>query len=120
MVMVAGIAFRAIFLRRLLEREDIRVIETWPAGVLRQMQGAPGRSSRLDAAARARLLLGSVDDPGHRLRQPDLSFDAADAVAAALAAYAFVTGQFESIADDAWADEGAAIILPRVTAARVA
>lgn len=50
MVMVAGIAFRAIFLRRLLEREDIQVIETWPAGVLRRVQDAPGRASPLDAA----------------------------------------------------------------------
>jgi predicted nuclease with RNAse H fold len=114
MVMVAGIAFRAIFLRRLLEREGIRVIETWPAGVFRQMQGAPGRSSRLDAATRARLLLGGVDDPGRRLQQPDLSLDVADAVAAALAAYAFATNAFRSIGDDAWADEGA-IVLPCVT-----
>jgi predicted nuclease with RNAse H fold len=113
MVMVAGIAFRAIFLRRLLEREGIRVIETWPAGVLRQMQNAPGRSTRLDAGTRARLLLGSVDDPGWRLQQPDLSLDVADAVAAALAAYAFATGRFQSIGDNAWPDEGA-IVLPCV------
>jgi predicted nuclease with RNAse H fold len=119
MVMVAGIAFRAIFLRRLLEREGIRVIETWPAGVLRQMQNAPSRSSRLDAAARARLLLGSVDDPGRRLQQPDLLLDVADAVAAALAAYAFATGQFQSIGDDAWADEGA-IIVPSVAQSALA
>ena len=111
MVMVAGIAFRAIFLRRLLEREGIRVIETWPAGVLRQMQNAPGRSSRLDAATRVRLLLGSIDDPGRRLQAPDLSLDVVDAVAAALAAYAFATSAFQSIRDDAWPDEGA-IVLP--------
>jgi predicted nuclease with RNAse H fold len=113
MVMVAGVAFRAIFLRRLLEREGIRVIETWPAGVLRQMQNAPGRSSRLDAATRVRLLLGSIDDPGHRLQQPDLSLDMADAVAAALAAYAFAANQFQLIRDAGWLDEGA-IVLPRV------
>jgi hypothetical protein len=59
------------------------------------------------------MLLGSVDDPGHRLQHPDLSLDVADAVAAALAAYAFATGQFQSIGDDAWAEEGA-IVLPRV------
>jgi predicted nuclease with RNAse H fold len=118
MVMVAGIAFRAIFLRRLLEREGLRVIETWPAGALRQMPGAPGRSTRLDAADRARLLLGSVDDPGHRLLQPDLSLDVADAVAAALAAYAFATSRFHPIGDDAWPDEGA-IVLPRVAQSAV-
>jgi predicted nuclease with RNAse H fold len=119
MVMVAGIAFRAIFLRRLLEREGIRVIETWPAGVLRQMQNAPGRSSRLDVATRVRLLLESIDDPGHRLQQPDLPLDVADAVAAALAAYASATGQFQSIGDDGWLDEGA-IVLPCVARSALA
>jgi predicted nuclease with RNAse H fold len=111
MVMVAGIAFRAIFLKRLLERDGIRVIETWPAGVFRRMQGAPGRASPLDAATRARLLLGCVDDPGQQLRRPDLPLDALDAVAAALAAWAYVTDWFHPVKDDGWLDEGA-IILP--------
>jgi predicted nuclease with RNAse H fold len=119
MVMVAGIAFRAIFLRRLLEREGIRVIETWPAGVLRQMPNAPEPSSKLDAAARAGLLVGCVDDVGHRLQQPDLPVDALDAVAAALAAYAVATDQFHAVADDALSDEGE-IILPRVVPRRAA
>lgn len=111
MVMVAGIAFRAIFLRRLLEREGIRVTETWPAGVLRAMQGAPGRSSTLDAATRARLLLGAVDDPDKQLQQPELPLDALDAVAAALAAWAYAIDSFQAVRDDARTDEGA-IILP--------
>lgn len=113
MVIVAGIAFRAIFLRRLLEREDIRVIETWPAGVFRRIQGAPGRTSRLDAATRAQLLLGYVDDSDQQLQRPDLSLDALDAVAAALAAWAYATDWFQPIRDDGWLDEGA-IILPQI------
>jgi len=115
-VMVAGIAFRAIFLRRLLEREGIRVIETWPAGVLRRMRGAPGHASPLDAVTRARLLLGCVDDPGQQLQQPDLPLDALDAVAAALAAWAYATDWFHPVEDDGWLDEGA-IILPQVARA---
>jgi predicted nuclease with RNAse H fold len=113
MVMVAGIAFRAIFLKRLLEREGIRVIETWPAGVLRRMQGAPGRASPLDATTRARLLLGCVDDLSQQLQRPDQSLDALDAVAAALAAWAYAIGSFQSIEVDGWLDEGA-IVLPHV------
>jgi predicted nuclease with RNAse H fold len=116
MVMVAGIAFRAIFLRRLLEREGVRVIETWPAGVLRRIQGALGCVTPLDAATRARLLLGCVDDPGQQLRQPDLPLDALDAVAAALAAWAYSTNSFHPVEDDGWLDEGA-IILPQVAPA---
>jgi predicted nuclease with RNAse H fold len=116
MVMVAGIAFRAIFLRRLLEREGIRVIETWPAGVLRRIQDAPGRASPLDAATRARLLLGCVDDPGQQLQRPDLPLDALDAVAAAFAAWAYSTDWFHPVEDDGWLDEGA-IILPHVVSA---
>jgi predicted nuclease with RNAse H fold len=116
MVMVAAIAFRAIFLKRLLEREGIRVIETWPAGVLRRMQGAPGRASPLDAATRARLLLGCVDDPGQQLQRPDLPLDALDAVAAALAAWAYATDWFHPVEDDGWLDEGT-LILPQVARA---
>jgi predicted nuclease with RNAse H fold len=112
MVMVAGIAFRAIFLRRLLEREGVRVIETWPAGVLRQMQGAPGRSSSLDAATRVRLLRDCVDDPGQQLQRPDLPLDALDAVAAALAAWAYAIDRFHPVKDEAWLDEGT-IVLPQ-------
>jgi predicted nuclease with RNAse H fold len=115
-VMVAGIAFRAIFLRRLLEREGIRVIETWPAGVFRRIQGAPGHTPRLDAATRARLLLGCVDDPDQQLQRPDLPLDALDAVAAALAAWAYATNWFQPIKDDGWLDEGA-IILPQLAPA---
>jgi predicted nuclease with RNAse H fold len=113
MVMVAGIAFRAIFLRRLLEREGIRVIETWPAGVFRRIQGAPGRTSPLDAATRARLLLGCVDDSDQQLQRSDLPLDALDAVAAALAAWAYATNWFESIKEDGWSDEGT-IVLPQI------
>lgn len=116
MVMVAGIAFRAIFLRRLLEREGIRVIETWPAGVFRRIQGASERASPLDAATRARLLLGRVDDSDQQLQRPDLPLDALDAVAAALAAWAYATDWFQPIRDDGWLDEGA-IILPQIASA---
>lgn len=116
-VMVAGIAFRAVFLRRLLEREGIQVIETWPTGIYRRIAGDDGASSsRLDAAARARLLLGRVDDPAHQLVNPDVSLDALDGVAAALAAWAYSTGRADQIEDRGWLDEGA-IVLPRVTPA---
>jgi len=112
MVMVAGIAFRAIFLKRLLERASIRVVETWPTGVFQQMLSASASAPpRLDTATRARLLLGRVDDPHEQLQQSDLPLDALDAIAAALSAWAYAIGQFQSIGDDAWADEGR-IILP--------
>lgn len=119
MVMVAGIAFRAIYLRRLLERAGIDVIETWPAGVFRRMHGAPGRALPLDAATRARLLRGCVDDPGQQLQHPDLPLDALDAVAAALSAWAYATDRFNPVRDDAWPDEGA-IILPCIAQSALA
>ncbi len=112
MVMVAAIAFRAIFLRRLLEREGIRVIETWPAGALRRIQGVDERvPSHLDAATRARLVLRRVDDPGQQLQQQGLPLDVLDAVAAALAAWAEATGRSHRVEVDGWPDEGS-IVLP--------
>jgi predicted nuclease with RNAse H fold len=47
MVMVSGIAFRAIYLRRLLEREGHTAIEVWPMGAYR----AIARALDGDAAA---------------------------------------------------------------------
>jgi predicted nuclease with RNAse H fold len=116
MVMVAAIAFRGIFLKRLLEREDIRVIETWPAGAFRRIQGVDEpASSRLDAATRARLVLKCVDDPGQQLQQQGLPLDVLDAVAAALAAWGDATGRSHRVEVDGWLDEGS-IVLPQVAA----
>jgi predicted nuclease with RNAse H fold len=114
MVMVAAIAFRAIFLKRLLEREGIRVIETWPAGAFRRIQGVDEPApSRLDAATRARLVLRRVDDPGQQLQQQGLPLDVLDAVAAALAAWGDATGRSHRVEVDGWLDEGS-IALPQV------
>ncbi len=116
-VMVAAIAFRAIFLRRLLERESIQVIETWPTGVYRRIAESDGPlQSPVDAATRARLLLGRLDDPGEQLTQPDVSLDVLDGVAAALAAWAYGTGRADQVEDRGWLDEGM-IILPQITSA---
>lgn len=65
--MVAGIAFRAIYLKRLLDEAEMTVIETWPMGIYRALAGSelPGET---DARWRRRLLEDRVDrlTPGAR------------------------------------------------------
>ncbi len=106
MVMVAGIAFRAIYLARVLDRHKINVIETWPMGVYRALEKRAGHhtAKSLDANARRSLLETTVD--GLSTLPADVSPDQLDAIAAAYAAWAYATGQALSI-PHAPGDEGA-------------
>jgi predicted nuclease with RNAse H fold len=55
--MVAAIAFRAIYLARVLDRQGISVIETWPMAVYRALEKRAGHhtAKSLDADARRSL-----------------------------------------------------------------
>jgi predicted nuclease with RNAse H fold len=46
--MLAGIAFRAIYLARLLRRAGLKVIEAWPMGAYRALARPPGVATRGD------------------------------------------------------------------------
>jgi predicted nuclease with RNAse H fold len=111
-VMLAAIAFRAIYVSRMLERNGLRVVETWPMGVYRVMEERAGEkpSRSLDADARLRLLEPAVDDPHALLNGGSPSIDRIDAVAAAYAGWCVLAGTAECV--DAAADEGA-IWIPR-------
>jgi predicted nuclease with RNAse H fold len=106
MVMVAGIAFRAIYLARVLDRQGISVIETWPMGVYRALEKRAGdqTAKSLDADARRSLLETAVE--GLSTLPADVSTDQLDAIAAAYAAWAYATGQALSIPHNP-GDEGA-------------
>jgi predicted nuclease with RNAse H fold len=97
MVMVAAIAFRAIHLARVLDRQGISVIETWPMAVYRALEKRAGHhtAKSLDADARRSLLETAVD--GLSTLPADVSTDQLDAIAAAYAAWAYATGQALSI-----------------------
>jgi predicted nuclease with RNAse H fold len=101
MVMIAGIAFRAIYLRRLLA--PLPVIETWPMGVYRALAPAAGGDT---GDAWRRSALASVVGGAKRLR----GTDRLDAVAAAYAAWCYLTGRATEVV--AREDEGS-IWLPR-------
>lgn len=107
MVMIAAIAFRAIYLRRALEREELRVIETWPMGVYRVLQASSGGDfdarKPLPGLTRQELLSEAVDG----IEQVDTtSVDALDAAAAAYAAWCKVTGAAKRIFVGEFEDEG--------------
>lgn len=108
-VMLAGIAFRAIYLRRLLKREGFRVIETWPMGVYRLLARGRERGSGgpLDGAARRELLAEGMDrlDEVAGARP---SVDELDAVAAAYAGWSYLTGRARVVAGPR--DEGEIVI----------
>jgi predicted nuclease with RNAse H fold len=108
MVMVAGIAFRGIYLRRRLERLGFRVAETWPMGVYRVLERAESAThfGSLDAAARL-ALLSRVVNGTELIDVEDDSRDQADAVAAAYAAWCVSTGNAEALQLDGSEDEGA-------------
>lgn len=109
-VMVAGIALRAIYLRRLLEREGLEVIETWPMGVYRVIARRTGDLGEDTGDVWRRELLESrvrdvqrVDAEGFRgsLR------DRLDAVAAAYAAWSKLQGKGCAVSSEADPSEGA-------------
>ena len=96
MVMVAGIALRALYLRRLLERAGLTVIETWPMGVYRVLarSAGPAASDTNDAWRRGLLaerVAGLQRVDAGNLKGP--MTDRLDAVAAAYAGWCQLTGQ---------------------------
>jgi predicted nuclease with RNAse H fold len=114
MVMISGIAFRAIYLRRALERKGLAVIETWPMGVYRVLERRDGRegATALSIEARKELLALAVDGAGTVLGA-DASPDQVDAVAAALAAWSYESQAALSVSVAGSEDEGE-IWLPTV------
>lgn len=103
MVMVAGIAFRAIYLRRLLERIDHSVIETWPMGVYRAIarRTAEGADEGTGDDWRANLLSRAVDDLDVALDgNPGALRDQLDAVAAAYAGWLWCAGDAVAVNGD--------------------
>jgi len=107
MVMVAGIAFRAIYLRRALRRAGLSVIETWPMGVYRTLQkraGNDGPVESLDQRARRALLESAIT--GLDALATDASTDELDSVAAAYAAWAHAGRQAREVKVAGFEDEG--------------
>jgi predicted nuclease with RNAse H fold len=89
-VMLAGIAFRAIYLRRLLERAGAQVIETWPMGTYRAVARADGvTDGDTGDSWRRRLLAARVGG----LEGLEDGTDRLDAVAAAYAGWCRLTGR---------------------------
>ena len=116
--MIAAVAFRGIYLRRLLRRHGFtRVIETWPMGVYRSLGTDAARTARTtDDGWRHRQLRAVVDGlPGNR-SVAKLGRDGLDAVAAAYAAWCRAVGRADAVAVPGAQDEGQ-IWIPRVTRA---
>jgi predicted nuclease with RNAse H fold len=113
--MLAGIAFRAIYLARLLRRAGLKVIEVWPMGAYRAIarsHEAPTRADEGGDAWRRALLetrLDGVDGavrPGERAER-----DRLDAVAAAYVGWLWLGRRARSVPPGAMRD-GEAIWIP--------
>jgi predicted nuclease with RNAse H fold len=114
-VMLAGIAFRAIYLARLLRRAGLRVIEAWPMGAYRAIARSPEVASRGDEGDdewRRALLDTRVDGlegavrPGVRAER-----DRLDAIAAAYVGWLWLARRARSVPPGADRD-GEAIWIP--------
>lgn len=92
MVMVAGIAFRGIYLKRLIEKARIPVIETWPMATYRALAGS-AQPQDTDEAWRRSVLASKVEGLASECPEgPPAERDRLDAVAAAYAAWAHESG----------------------------
>lgn len=109
---LAGVAFRGIYLARVLRRRGVEVVETWPMGVYRRilsLTGAVAAPQGQDAWRRELLsrVVSGVDEScaagaaGER--------DQLDAVAAAFAGWGVATNCHETVDADR-GDEGAIVI----------
>jgi len=112
LAMLAGIAFRGIYLARSLRRDGLDVIETWLMGVYRRILSLSGPTEFEDGGDAWRRQLVSrvvrgIDD--HCLAGSTSERDQLDAVAAAFAAWCFATDRHELI-DGGCEDEGAVVI----------
>jgi predicted nuclease with RNAse H fold len=113
--MLAGIAFRAIYLARLLRRAGLTVIEAWPMGAYRAIARSPGAATNGDDGGdewRRALLdtrLGGLEGAvrfGERAER-----DRLDAVAAAYVGWLWLARRARSVPPGARRD-GEAIWIP--------
>jgi predicted nuclease with RNAse H fold len=113
--MLAGIAFRAIYLARLLRRAGLKVIEAWPMGAYRAIARSPGATGRGEEGGddwRRALLetrLDGLDEtvaPAVRAER-----DRLDAVAAAYVGWLWLARRARSVPPGAKLD-GEAIWIP--------
>jgi predicted nuclease with RNAse H fold len=102
-VMVAGIAFRAIYLSRLLGREGLRVIEVWPMGAYRSIARAVDGPDGAGSNDLRRSLLGARVDGVDAAVPPGGAAERAllDAVAAAYVGWLRLHGRARSVPWDA-------------------
>ena len=107
--MLGGLAFRGIYLARILREEGFLVIETYPSGWYHRMGGADSGPLRPVDAVVARL--GGFE---HRLDGAGRN-DEIDAVAAAIAAADFLAGTAEEIRGPTGSADDGVIYLPAVT-----
>lgn len=92
-VMIAGIAFRGIYLARQLRARGYEVIEVYPVAAYRTF-GLVGKADRRDPERVARAIERRV--PGAHME----TGDERDAVAAAIVAVAYVRGRAVSVAGE--------------------
>jgi predicted nuclease with RNAse H fold len=113
--MLAGIAFRAIYLARLLRRSGIDVIEVWPMGAYRALARTPGIAVRGDDGDdewRRALLAPHVEGVDKAIpRGETAERDRLDAVAAAFVGWLWLAGEARSVPPGAERD-GEAIWIP--------
>jgi predicted nuclease with RNAse H fold len=113
--MLAGIAFRAIYLARLLGREGLNVIEAWPMGAYRAIARSAGAASRGDEGGddwRRALIRTRVDGLDKHVRPGESAErDRLDAVAAAYVGWLWLARRARSVPPGAERD-GEAIWIP--------
>lgn len=103
-VMVSGIAFRAIYLRRLLERAGHTVIEVWPMGAYRSIARSAGDDSGDETgdAWRRSLLSKRMEGLGQAVpRGLDDERDRLDSAAAAFVGWLWLNGLARPVPSDA-------------------
>lgn len=109
MVMIAAIAFRAIYLRWALRRQGLCAIETWPTGVYRVLQARRGggfdAKKPIPGHMRHELLAHAIDGMEH-LDPATTSDDALDATAAAYASWCKAADAAKRIFVGEFEDEG--------------
>jgi predicted nuclease with RNAse H fold len=113
--MLAGIAFRAIYLARLLRRSGLQVIEAWPMGAYRALARTPGTRIRGDDGDdewRRALLVPRVEGVDETVPRGDpAERDRLDAVAAAYVGWLWLAGEARSVPPGVRRD-GEAIWIP--------
>jgi predicted nuclease with RNAse H fold len=114
-VMLAGIAFRAIYLARLLRRAGLQVIEAWPMGAYRAIARNADSARRGDEGHdqwRRALLETRVDGVEEAVRPGDAAErDRLDAIAAAYVGWLWLARRARSVPPGA-EREGEAIWIP--------